>query len=169
MSYANIDKRSNDTTTTRDEKRCVAHGCPLPGTWSDGSTGRYVCSFHGIAQPDHWQHVTHELRSHAWLLALLNTLWTPVPASNWRERAHTFWEGAEDPLPPRRNESRDAYRARMWDELHWRVGTRKRRPEHAHGEFRRVDTRDAVDATVTGGAMSIGQALLDGPLAEGAR
>ncbi|MCA3109855.1 MAG: hypothetical protein ING91_19370 [Rhodocyclaceae bacterium] len=66
-------EKAPDTSIAKASAQCAAHGCPLPGTHSDSTTGggSWVCAAHRTAATSDWQAVTHRIRENGWLCALV--------------------------------------------------------------------------------------------------
>ena len=54
-------------------ERCMAHGCPLPGTVTDSTKGGgpWTCSPHRRAAPDQWPAISERANANPWLLRAL--------------------------------------------------------------------------------------------------
>ena len=69
---------------------CSAHGCPLPGAFSDSTQGStsWVCWIHDHVISAHWQAATAEVNRLAWVVAVMNVVaaWLPFD-EGWKEGA----------------------------------------------------------------------------------
>lgn len=115
----------------RDPLACASHGCPLYGTVSLASSGRYTCSCHAWADPKAWGSITHRLVEHKWLIELAADVRNAGRDQEWIPLATQFWQD-EDPymLPTASEQQRKGnYVWRLWAELEYRVGARNKRPQ----------------------------------------
>lgn len=114
----------------RNPLQCVAHGCPLIGTVSLGSTGRYTCHCHTWVEADQWPSISHGIRNHDWLVSLIVQIRRTVKTAEWHELAIRFWSGQDEHMLPTESEKqrKEHYLLRLTHELEYRVGARKRRP-----------------------------------------
>ena len=112
-----------------DTLACAAYGCPLRGSVSPGSSGRFYCHCHAWANADDWPRITREIREHDWLVGFAGDL--RVPRKDWRDYAATFWTN-DAHMVPAASETQHDYWTRLLQELEHRVGVRKQRP-HPRG------------------------------------
>lgn len=110
-----------------DTLACAAYGCPLRGSVSPGSSGRFYCHCHAWANADGWQEITRAIREHDWLVGFANDL--REPRKDWRDYAATFWTGSDPFMVPAAAETQHDYWTRLMQELEHRVGARKQRPQ----------------------------------------
>lgn len=112
---------------------CTAYGCPCRGTVDLGSSGRFNCSWHAWAPQDRWQAITQGLREHQWLLDFIGELQHAFyrgKNGDWLARAQQFFE--TDPYCQPTGSERLSFNRYVWrmrEELSWRIGIRKERPE----------------------------------------
>lgn len=136
-SYKARASRSRDTDDTPpDRPRCPAHGCPFRPVTDPGLTGKMRCTLHAYAEPEDWPWITQEAQRHEWLGQFIGDVQKLAnrggkAAMTWQQFAREFWTGQDDHCLPSADEERNvsAYLYRMFDDLHWRCGTRKNRPE----------------------------------------
>jgi hypothetical protein len=71
-------KGGGSQPTANGAERCLAAGCPLPGTTSDSTKGGgpWTCSAHRRAAPDQWPAVSQRAASMPWLWRALNRIAT---------------------------------------------------------------------------------------------
>lgn len=57
-------------------ERCLARGCPQPGTTTDSTKGGgpWTCSAHRRAAPDQWQAITDRARQASWIFRAMARL-----------------------------------------------------------------------------------------------
>lgn len=113
--------------------QCHAFGCPCGASVDLGSGGRGVCSWHAWAQAANWQAVTQALNEHQWLIDFIGEVMrvhSRGRLTDWIARSDAFF--ATDPHCQPTGEERDRFSFYLWrlrEELSWRVGVRKDRPE----------------------------------------
>lgn len=112
---------------------CFCGGCPMPGGYDVGSTGRRFCQWHAYALPDAWGEITGELQRHRWLIDIigeLQRLWRCGHDAPWRARADTFFADRPELKPtPAERQDWSRYVWRLHEELGFFIGVRERSPQ----------------------------------------
>lgn len=96
---------------------CAAHGCPLPGAFTDSTMGSndWVCWIHERVAPAYWPRATATINRNAWLVETLQVV------ASWAPHNHGWAIGAalatkkmgRPDLEPEVGESSVAYCKRM--------------------------------------------------------
>jgi hypothetical protein len=141
-----------------DPTRCPAWGCPLRGSVDPGGTGRFLCHCHAHVDMARWQEITHLIRAHEWMLAIVRQV-KAAAHGQWRRTAELAWS-VEPDMGPHPQETQALYVARMLMDFEWRVGARSDKPgpqlpQRTMPEFA---PKHAPAASVDG-ATSIGSVL----------
>ena len=109
---SNIDPPAKYAETT-----CCAHGCPLPGAFSDSTLGSnsWRCWIHETVQVADWQLATQVVRDNAWVVAVLNVVasWPPGNLEWVRGATKAAELMSRTDLAPREHESLVAYCRRL--------------------------------------------------------
>jgi hypothetical protein len=73
-------------------ERCLARGCPLPGTVTDSTKGGgpWTCSAHRRAAPDQWDAISQRASRSVWILRALSRLSTDAPTTDLAEKVGEF-------------------------------------------------------------------------------
>lgn len=108
-----------------DPTRCPAYGCPLRGTADPGGTGRFLCHCHAQVDMARWQDVTHLIRAHEWMLAIVRQV--KAAGSGWRRTAELAWS-IEPDMGPHPQETQALYVGRLLLDFEFRVGARSDKP-----------------------------------------
>ena len=126
-------KGDDDEQQPRAAGACRADDCPCRGTVELGGSGRTFCSWHAWAPPQEWGEVTRKLLDHMWLIDFIGEVMrvhSRGKLTDWIARSDAFF--ATDPHCQPTGEERDRFAFYLWrlrEELSWRVGVRKDRPE----------------------------------------
>lgn len=141
-----------------DPRRCPAYGCPLRGTADPGGTGRFMCHCHAQVDMARWQDVTHLIRAHEWMLAIVRQV-KAASSSEWRRTAALAWS-IEPDMAPDPQETQALYVARLLLDFEFRVGARRDKPGPMlpqrtwPGAFQRAEGNTSI-----AGATAIGSVL----------
>ena len=127
------ERAAQDAEAASDPSACRATGCPCRGTIDLGSGGRRTCSFHAWAQPDVWGDITEQLQAHRWLIDFIGevkVLHARSKLGTWQAKARTYFAEHAD-MQPTALEAKHwpFYEWRLREDLAWRVGVRKDRPQ----------------------------------------
>lgn len=76
-------------------ERCIAHGCPLPGTVTDSTKGGgpWTCSPHRRAAPDQWPAISERANRAPWILRALTRLAKDGPSGELAAKVSAFCVG----------------------------------------------------------------------------
>lgn len=71
--------------TKFDGTRCAAHGCPMPGSMSQSTSGndKWFCRFHNNIEYDSWRNVSSQLNRMFWLVSSLNKILARKSFDDW--------------------------------------------------------------------------------------
>lgn len=135
----------------QDQSKCKAYGCPCRATVNLAGSG-WACYAHAFAAADSWPDITRGLRTHDWLIGLVDQVRrmerayeVPLPKGqthpSWREFATRFWADSDPYCQPRAFENASPYCDRMLYELLHRIGLQKHRPEPRDPASRKSESR----------------------------
>lgn len=97
--------------------QCSAFGCPM---WAGIKTGgdQWLCDCHAMADPAHWQDITHRLRANMRLVRACHRAMNIDPASDWAQRAREYMDRIGRPdLAPTVRKLEHPYRDRHTGEI----------------------------------------------------
>lgn len=107
---------------------CAAHGCELPGSFAESSSGRYTCLCHSNQPLDRWQRITFGIRSNGWLVDLIRAVRQDTTGKRWRTLAERDF-AMDLSYAPHPQETQSLYAYRLQLELQHAAGARADRPE----------------------------------------
>lgn len=124
----------------RSSTACRALGCPCAGSIDIGRTSRFYCSWHAWAVPSDWPRITEQLLDHKWLIDFIGELTQSHDRGqrgDWQAKADEFFRTDPHCIPSSDERTRwNLYCWRLREELAWRIGVRKERPDPRPPMFR---------------------------------